>query len=220
MLRRHTPETFWARVKKSEGCWEFDGCLWKGYGQITYQGRLWQTHRLAYTLAIGPIPDGLDVLHRCDNRACCRPDHFFLGTQADNNRDMFAKGRNRNVYGSRHYLATLTESQVKQIRERYCAGEPALALAKEYGVTANNVRVICSGRSWLYADGPIATRAIAKGHNQGEARHNAFLTADIVRTIRDRHAQGESIASLKRAFRLHPEHVYKIVHRKIWKHVA
>src|SRR5687767_4720826 len=91
---RPLSERFWEKVRKTDGCW-----LWtasrnaKGYGQIMYQRRPIHAHRVSWQLANGPIPDGLCVLHRCDNPQCVNPGHLFLGTIVDNNRDMFAKGR-------------------------------------------------------------------------------------------------------------------------------
>lgn len=85
---------FWAKVEKTETCW-----LWKGahcqfgYGFIVDRGKRWVTHRYSYQLHFGPIPDGLQVLHRCDNGACVRPDHLWLGTQSENLLDCNAKGR-------------------------------------------------------------------------------------------------------------------------------
>lgn len=94
-----------------------NGCLeWtnptddKGYGSIYVDGKLIKVHRFAWTLANGPIPDGMNVLHHCDNPPCCEtapseayPEgHLFLGTLADNNADMRAKGRARtNGYDAR-----------------------------------------------------------------------------------------------------------------------
>lgn len=65
----------------------------KGYGKLSYQGRIWYAHRLAYALNVGPIPSGAKVCHRCDTSACINPAHLFLGTQKDNLQDMARKGR-------------------------------------------------------------------------------------------------------------------------------
>lgn len=86
---------FWERVDMSGDCWLWTGTLGrKGYGRVpNYPMSPWAAHRVAYMLAVGPIPGDLLVLHRCDNPPCVRPDHLFLGTNADNMRDMRAKGR-------------------------------------------------------------------------------------------------------------------------------
>lgn len=88
---------FWAGVKKAEnGCWEWMGTrLPRGYGRTTIikGGRQMYTHRLAWELTHGPIPDGLFVCHTCDNPPCCNLDHLWLGTIKDNNQDCTKKGR-------------------------------------------------------------------------------------------------------------------------------
>jgi HNH endonuclease len=87
-------ERFWAKVEKTEGCW-----LWmgyrnkKGYGMFKMPDRVQLAHRAAWMLTNGPIPDGLDVLHKCDNPPCVRPTMLFLGTNADNQQDSVRKGR-------------------------------------------------------------------------------------------------------------------------------
>lgn len=67
----------------------------RGYGVIYFNGRQTYTHRVSYELHVGPIPDGLFILHRCDVPACVNPDHLFVGSAADNVADMMAKGRHR-----------------------------------------------------------------------------------------------------------------------------
>lgn len=105
-------ERFWARVDSSGGpdaCWPWKlSCRRDGYGQIRVAGCCVAAHRLAYELAVGPIPDGTGfhgavVMHTCDNRKCCNPAHLHLGSQYDNLRDMYNKGRARP--GGRPYLA-------------------------------------------------------------------------------------------------------------------
>ena len=78
-------------------CWPYLQSLDKdGYGQFYYHRKNWRAHRLAWHFANGPIPVGQQVLHRCDNPRCCRPEHLWLGTVGDNVRDMMLKGRHRN----------------------------------------------------------------------------------------------------------------------------
>ncbi len=82
------------------GCWIWDGPSQRGYGRVDYRGQRWAVHRLMWTAANGPLPSGagphgMSVLHKCDVPSCCNPDHLFLGTQADNMRDMASKGRGR-----------------------------------------------------------------------------------------------------------------------------
>jgi len=90
-------DRFWARVDRDpDGCWEWTGARWvEGYGRLSLGPGVGpkKAHRLSWELHYGAIPDGLDVLHRCDNPPCVRPDHLFVGTQADNMRDARAKHR-------------------------------------------------------------------------------------------------------------------------------
>jgi hypothetical protein len=65
----------------------------EGYGRKWKNGKVRYTHRLAYAWANGPIPDGMWVLHKCDNPPCCNPEHLFLGTNQDNLLDCISKGR-------------------------------------------------------------------------------------------------------------------------------
>lgn len=87
------------RTITPDGCWEWDGYqMPNGYGLIFHSGAPRLVHRAAYEVWVGPIPDGLCILHRCDNRACFNPKHLWLGTVADNQQDMAAKGRGAGRY--------------------------------------------------------------------------------------------------------------------------
>ena len=85
------------KIDENTGCWEWTyGISSKGYGFFHHLGRKHYAHRAAYSHFVGPIPEGLMVLHKCDNRKCMNPFHLFIGTAQDNSDDMVAKGRNKN----------------------------------------------------------------------------------------------------------------------------
>src|SRR3990167_3209660 len=95
-IRTSPIDRFWSKVSKTDSCW-----LWlgkpnnDGYGKfwITELGRSVPAHHFSWEIHNSPIPDDLCVLHTCDNPPCVRPDHLFLGTRGDNNRDRSTKGR-------------------------------------------------------------------------------------------------------------------------------
>lgn len=138
---------FWSHTDQSTGCWIWTGYTTKhGYGQIKINGKKFRTHRVAWELKNGPIPEGLVVCHKCDNRACVNPDHLFLGTYNDNNQDCVQKGRN--VFGERNHFAVLTEAQVEEIRSLKNTGLSQQEIAKRYGVSQANVSAIWLGKVW------------------------------------------------------------------------
>lgn len=122
----------------------------RGHGQlrINQPRSTPYTHRIAWELSRGPIPEKMLVLHSCDNPPCCRPDHLFLGTNADNTHDAIAKGRL--ACGSRHYLARVTEAQVVEIRELAAAGTTRAELASRFGLGYGGIRSILERKSWKH----------------------------------------------------------------------
>ena len=103
--RRPLAERFWAKVDQSGDCWVWTGAC-APYGRIREGARgspFLVTHRLAWELSNGPVPDGLMVLHTCDNPPCVNPDHLWLGTAKDNKADEIAKGRH--AHGDRWHAA-------------------------------------------------------------------------------------------------------------------
>lgn len=104
-------------------------------------------HRLSYIAFIGPIPDGMCVLHRCDRPACINPEHLWLGTDADNMRDKCEKGRHRCGAGESHGMAKLTDADVSAIRSKYATGNILQReLAAEFGVAQSHVSMILAGK--------------------------------------------------------------------------
>lgn len=87
----------WQHRGPYRGCWEWTGHKTRnGYGRVKVRGRRVLVHRLAFEVVHGEVPEGLRVLHHCDNPPCWRPDHLYAGTAADNKRDELERGRNHN----------------------------------------------------------------------------------------------------------------------------
>ena len=151
---RPIAERLFARVHKTRGCWIWTGsCGQAGHGQIMADRnigpsrRLRQTHRVSWEIHYGPIPDGLCVLHKCDNPACVRPDHLFIGTKADNTADML--GKQREARGVDLPQAKLTEKQVLEIR---ASDAPQRELARRYSVSQPAISNIKRGVYWRHLD--------------------------------------------------------------------
>jgi hypothetical protein len=159
-VQRPIAQRFAKYVRKGDGCWEWTGAKPNGrYGTLHLGGPVRRTglaHRISWMIHFGPIPDGLCVLHRCDNPGCVRPDHLFLGTKGDNNRDAVAKNRHRSVArerpelmlrGERHPAARLTERDVIAIRLSSCGPHE---LATTYAVTYQNIMAILTRKTWRH----------------------------------------------------------------------
>ena len=158
MSAKNTADSFWARVSRgpTSACWEWQGATTSGgYGNLSWGGRCVQAHRVAYFLTFGGI--GLQtgfrhegraktyrrfVLHRCDNRKCCNPNHLFLGSMRANLLDAYKKKRKVQPR-SQHANAKLTPEQVVEIRRRYDAGtDKQVPLAREFGVSQRVISLV------------------------------------------------------------------------------
>ena len=137
-------KSFEAFFDKSEGCW-----LWKGsnkgkkmpYGTIRFRGsRMIMAHRASWTIYIGEIPKGLLVLHKCDVPSCVNPDHLFLGTHIDNERDKLAKGR--------HSGEKLNPDKVREIKSLMASNFGDMKISRKYGISRQTTYSIRKGKTW------------------------------------------------------------------------
>lgn len=139
----------WAdKVLIGDDCWEWTAhCNNHGYGTLTSGQKLHYAHRRAYEIFVGEIPDGMCVLHRCDNPGCAKPAHLFLGTQADNVKDMIGKGRGN--LGEKNGQAKLSIEDVRAIREHVDAGLLQYVVASRFGVSNQQVSRIVNRVDWV-----------------------------------------------------------------------
>lgn len=159
MFRRHAPEY---HVRKgiptglpADACWPWQGALHtQGYGRCWdgERGKVAYAHRLVYTLLVGPIPDGLDIMHTCDNPPCVNPAHLRVATHRENMLDKCAKGRANMPRGEAAGQAKLTEDQVRDIRRRVAAGETQRRVAAEYGISQPAVGYIVRRMTWSHVE--------------------------------------------------------------------
>ncbi len=140
----------------NEECIIWSGLLTdKGYGQFWLNGKSRRAHRTAWEIVNGPIPEGLIVCHKCDNPPCFNVNHLFIGTYADNSRDMHTKGRGK--YGTSkpkppkrdtHTAAKLSRADVAEIRIYLAMGESQRKIAKLYGMSSSGISKLARGVSW------------------------------------------------------------------------
>jgi hypothetical protein len=160
-LRERFEEKY--EIDPDTGCWIWKASFTaKGYGRIEVESQVVGAHRVSWELFKGPIPDELCVLHRCDNPPCVNPEHLFLGTVADNNKDMTEKGRRRwneralrvgraatpSLKGEAHPMATLTQKRVNEIKRRLAMGQRGTDIATSVGTSVSIVSKIKTGKTW------------------------------------------------------------------------
>lgn len=133
----------------NSGCWLYIKTGKLGYGTFWLNGSARQAHRAAWTLLVGPIPDGMQVNHKCHVRCCVNPNHLYLGTQTDNMKDMRDSGRERRALGELNGLAKLTIEMVKAIRK---SDRKNCELAAFFSVAPTTISAIRNRKRWAWVD--------------------------------------------------------------------
>ena len=150
------PLRFWAKVNRDGPvvrpalgeCWTWTGASnATGYGRIRSGDEIETAHRTSWLLTRGEIPAGMFVCHRCDNKLCVRPEHLFLGTNAENVADMISKGRQAKGEARSDIL---TESDVVDIRSCASFGASHRALGESFGISREHARDIVNHRRWRH----------------------------------------------------------------------
>ena len=135
-------QRFWTKVQKGDGCWEWKGQRnRRGYGEVSINSKWRKAHRFAWEITNGEIPEGMHVCHRCDNPACVRPEHLFLGTARANTVDSVTKGRHRSD------RPKLTAQQVREMRA-LAATQSIVSIAEAFGVDYATAHMAIRRKSW------------------------------------------------------------------------
>jgi HNH endonuclease len=159
LSREEFDSRVWPRILKAgpDECWVWGGGFADtGYGTISSGRRpdgnytRLYVHREVYRHRIGPIPDGLFVMHKCDNRRCANPAHLTVGSQRQNLQDMVQKRRHR--FGERHHNTGLTDDDVREIRRLYAEGWTMTAIAAKKHISRPGVSLIVRRINWKYLD--------------------------------------------------------------------
>lgn len=156
-------QNFWGFVKKADGdeCWAWQSCIANnGYGLFSSKGRRQSAHRYSYELHYGPIPKGMCVCHKCDNKPCVRPDHFFLGTHKDNAVDRQAKGRGNTLAGEQCPWTKISANDVIKAFEMRSEGNTHVEISAAIGVGRQMVGHILHRKRWSHV--PIPERLLLK----------------------------------------------------------
>lgn len=139
---------FETKFSVTPGCWPWHGSMQStGYGAFHVKGKYVAAHRFAYAAYVGPIADGLLVLHSCDNPICVNPDHLRLGTDSDNTADKVARNRCNGSKGEKNGSAKLTEGQVREI---FHDTRSSRKVAADYGIDKATVIKIWNRKKWSH----------------------------------------------------------------------
>ncbi len=145
---------FWSKVERRgpDECWPWRAAMTRaGYGMFSVApGKSAPAHRVAWNLTHGPIAEGAEIRHKCDNRACCNPSHLLTGSHLQNMQDAVERGRI--ARGKRNASTRLTIAGVREIRRRGALGEGAKSISEDFPVARRTVHQILSRQTWAWVE--------------------------------------------------------------------
>jgi len=215
-------EKFSKRNEKT-GCIEWTGsCDCDGYGQ-TSKDRNYRTHRLAYEIYVGPIPEGKLVCHHCDNPSCINTDHLYLGTHKDNVRDKMERGRANIPTGEKSASSKLTEEQAIELIRAKKSGKSTKAISDQFNISYYTVLEIVRGRSWKHLDrdsiqpesGEVRKDSLGRVSSNAQTK----LSEDQVRELKKDLLNGFSLRQASDKFGVSKKLIMNIRDEKVWKHI-
>jgi hypothetical protein len=193
---------FMNKVEKTETCW-----IWKAQIQPTGYGTFWMnkknqlSHRVSWVLFKGDIPNGLWVLHRCDNPSCVNPDHLFLGTPKDNTHDMMNKGRERKQ------ISKLTERDLANVLDLYKNGVSQREISRIFNTTQFLI--------WRHIHKKVPVKKCI-----GEGNKKSVLTEMQVKEIRSSYIPIKvSFNILSKKYNVNKSTIERIIRRETWQHI-
>lgn len=196
----------------------------KGYGLFRYNGKQEKSHRIAWELSCGHIPEGMLVLNRCDNPICVNPNHLFLGTHQDNMTDMASKGRCNptHIYGEENRTSKLTSMNVAEIRELYATQKYSLKdLGRMYNVSSSNIRKVVRHMTWTNGEKTVPPAHCVVGKKRyvdADKRIQSKLTYDLADAARAEYAAGgTTLRALAEKYGVSSSVIRKVIHHVTYR---
>lgn len=200
---------FWSKVVigKDDECWEWLGSVdAQGRARFSIYKIPVNAARVMYQLTIGDIPEGLCVLHTCDNRGCINPYHLYAGTNQDNVNDRNRKGRQ--AKGEKSGVAKLTEDIVREIVVLLKEGKTYKEIADRFNTTDERVHYIATGKAWVHITGGVICK-----------RSRSRLNKEEVLAIKELLKQNVSYKEITKKFNISVGTVGNIKRGIIWKNI-
>jgi hypothetical protein len=200
MQAKTVVERFWSYVKKGEQneCWNWvNRTKWQRYGRLRNGKKKVYVHRLSYEIHIGPIPEGMEVCHTCDNGYCVNPNHLFLGSHKNNMEDMVSKGRQGRAFGNKNGTHTHPER---------------VARGDKQGLRLHPEKAARGDRN--------GARLHPETRPRGEKCKGAKLTTEQVIFIRKEKENGVMQKDLALRFGVCEMTISRIMTKKNWKEVS